>query len=81
MLLYTSFQNVVFIFGTLQTFQNPNYYAGCSVSNESGKSCSYNSDETLVIRLKLRDLDLADRYSVTRATIFNIVNIIISAFA
>ncbi|XP_055999735.1 uncharacterized protein LOC125662644 isoform X2 [Ostrea edulis] len=79
MLLYTSFPCDIFdiIVKTLQRFQPLNYYAGWSVVNVSLEN------QVLItlmkLRLNLRDLDLADRFCTSRATISNILNTIISA--
>lgn len=75
MLMYTSFPYDVFkiIVGALQRFQQ----AGWSVTNVSLEN------QVLItlmkLRLNLRDLDLADRFCMSRATVSNIVNTIISA--
>lgn len=79
MLLYTSFTYDIFkiIVATLQRFEPLNYYSGWNVTNMSLE------DQVLItlmkLRLNLRDLDLADRFSTSRATISNIVNTIICA--
>lgn len=79
MLLYTSFTYDIFkiIVATLQRFEPLNYYSGWNVTNMSLE------DQVLItlmkLRLNLRDLDLADRFSTSRATIPNIVNTIICA--
>lgn len=79
MLLYTSFTYDIFqiIVATLQSFVPLNYYSGWNVKNVSLE------DQVLItlmkLRLNLRDLDLADRFSTIRATISNIVNTIICA--
>lgn len=75
MLLYTSFTYDIFqiIVATLQRFEPLNYYSGWNVTNVSLE------DQVLItlmkLRLNLRDLDLADRFSTSRATISNIYNI------
>lgn len=71
MLLYTSFTNDIFkiIVATLQRFEPEpvNYYSGWNVTNMSLE------DQVLItlmtLRLNLRDLDLADRFSTSKATI------------
>lgn len=79
MLLYTSFTYDIFqiIVATFQRFEPLNYYSGWNVTNVGLE------DQVLItlmkLRLNLRDLDLADRFSTRRATISNIVNTIICA--
>lgn len=69
MLLYTSFTYDIFkIFvATLQRFEPLNYYSGWNVTNMSLE------DQVLItlmtLRLNLRDLDLADWFSTSKATI------------
>ena len=79
MLLYTSFPYDIFeiVVATVQRFQPLNYQAGWNVTSVSLE------DQVLIalmkLRLNLRDLDLADRFCVSRGTISNIINTIICA--
>ncbi|XP_062573467.1 uncharacterized protein LOC134235352 [Saccostrea cucullata] len=79
MLLYTSFPAEVFnILAKLMERMGPfTYYAGWSVKGFSV------ADQLLVtlmkLRLNCRDLDLADRFGTSRATISNIINTYVCA--
>jgi Helix-turn-helix of DDE superfamily endonuclease len=79
MLLYTSFPSDVFdiLVKTLTGLQPLNYYAGWRVTTLPLQ------DQLLVtlmkLRLNYRDLDLADRFGISRATVSNIIHTFICA--
>jgi len=79
MLLYTSFHSDIFdiILSLLERLQPLQYYSGWSVTLLSL------GDQLLMtlmkLRLNCRDLDLAQRFAVSRATVSNVVNTLICA--
>ncbi len=79
MIMFTTLTIDVFniLVSTLQRFQPLNYYSGWRVTVISLE------DQLLMTLMKLKlnanDLDLADRFSVSRATVSNILNTLICA--
>jgi len=78
MLLYTSFSYEVFdiLSRLVQRFQPFNYYEGWHVTSIALE------DQLLLtlmkLRLNLRDLDLAERFNVSRRTVSNVIKTLIS---
>ena len=79
MLLYTSFSIDIFeiLVSLIERKQPLNYYSGWCVSAITP------ADQLLMTLMKLRfncrDLDLAERFAVSRATVSNVVNTLICA--